>query len=196
MRGHDWLVGRRGQALALGATLLACFALWSGVAQPLAEWYNSRAETLLEQRALAERMDGLAASLPALRQMVAAGAGNREAAGATLTGASDSVASATLQERVQAMATAAGATLSSVETLPAESTGAWRRIGLRVSLTVSWPVLINLLRALDEATPRMLVDDLHVHGTVLVAHPVVLPLPTAFTVYAFRPGTGTAAAHP
>jgi general secretion pathway protein M len=187
--GAAWLIGRRGQALALAATLMVCPAIWAGVVQPLWSWYDTRAETLREQQALAERMEGLAASLPSLRGQVDAGAGDHAEAGAILPGASDSLASATLQERVQAMATAAGATLASVETLPADSAGAWRRIGLRVTLTASWTVLVRLLEALDQARPRMLVDDLHVHSTLLVAHPAVLPLQTSLTVYAFRAGT-------
>jgi general secretion pathway protein M len=196
MMGSEWLVGRRGQALALAATALVCFMLWLGLVQPLLSWYADRATTLLEQRALADRMESLAASLPALRRQAEAGAGGRTAANLGLSDTSDSVASATLQEQVQAMATAAGAMLASVETLPAESAGAWRRIGLRVTLTTPWPVLVGVLRALDEATPRLLVDDLHVHGSVLAAQPVAPPLQTSFTVYAFRAGTRTEAARP
>lgn len=191
MIGAAWLTGRRGQSLALLVTLLLCLIVWFDAVQPLLGWYGDRAETLQQQRAIAQRMESLAASLPLLRRQAQAGAGAQTAANATLKDTDDAVASATLQEDVQAMATAAGASLTSVETLPAESAGAWRRIGLRVNLTAPWPVLVRLLQSLDGATPRMLVDDLHVHSTVLVAHPSALPLQTSLIVFAFRAATTT-----
>ena len=42
---------------------------------------------------------------------------------------------------------------------------------------------------MDQATPRMLADDLHVHSTLAGGHPAVLPLQTSFTIYAFRADT-------
>lgn len=195
--GNEWLTGRRGQALAVVVSLLVVLAVWVAAVQPLLAWYREREETLAQRTALADRMEALAASLPALRQDARADAPGRSTAGrATLEGASDAVAGATLQERVQAMAASAGASLSSVETLPAEQAGAWRRIALRVNLTASWPVLVRLLAAVDEASPSMLVDDLHMHSTLLVAHPVALPLQTSFSVYAFRSGGASVASRP
>jgi hypothetical protein len=192
----DFLTGWRGQILAVSVTLLMGLLIWAGGVQPLLAWHAERSETLAQRRMLAERMEGLAATLPTLRRQAEAGAAGRVSTGATLGGASDSIAGATLQERVQAMATVAGATLASIETLPTESAGAWRRIGLRVTLTAPWPVLVKLLQALDQAPTTMLVDDLHVHSTLLVAHPVSLPLQTSFTVYAFRAGAAPGAARP
>jgi general secretion pathway protein M len=192
--GAEWLTGRRGQVLAVGVTLLLLLMVWIGAVQPLLAWHADRAETLLQQRVLADRMANAAATLPALRRQAEAGTGGHVASAATLAGASDAIAGATLQEQVQAMATAAGATLTSAETLPAEQTGAWRRIGLRLTLTAAWPVLVKLLEAIDRATPQMLVDDLHVHSVLLVARPVALPLQTSFTVYAFRAAPATTAA--
>jgi general secretion pathway protein M len=103
-----------------------------------------------------------------------------------LDGATDAVAAAALQQRVQDMATRAGATLTSAETLPATQTGAYRRIGLHVSLNAPWAVLARLLAAVDQGTPRMLVDDLQLHGARLVARPADPALDAGFTVFAFR----------
>jgi general secretion pathway protein M len=190
---REWLTGRRGRALALAATVLVCLLVWAGMVQPLLSWYGDRAETLRQQRALAERMESLAATLPQLRRDVAASSGEHAAPGATLHDSSDAVASATMQERVQAMAAAAGATLTSIETLPAENTAGWRRIGLRLTLTAPWPDLVRLLQALDDATPRMLADDLHVHRTLVNAKAVAVPLQTTLAVYSFRASTADAA---
>jgi general secretion pathway protein M len=187
-----WLTGGRGRALALCLTVLVLAAAWVGAVQPLLAWHADRADMLLRRRAVAERMRDLGATLPSLRRQAEQGAGPAPVR-ATLEGATDAVAGAALQERMQAMAADAGASLTSIETLPAEQAGAWRRIGLRVALAAPWPVLVRLLEAIDAATPRMLVDDLHVHSTLVVRDPVALPLQTSFTVYAFRPGDQPAA---
>jgi hypothetical protein len=55
-------------------------------------------------------------------------------------------------------------------------------------MTAPWPVLVRLLQALAQASPSMLVDDLHVHSTLLVQHPVALPLQISFAIYGFRHG--------
>ncbi len=113
---------------------------------------------------------------------------------ALLTGATDAVAAATLQGRVQDMAGSAGATLSSTEALPARQQGAYRRIALRVSLNASLPVLVRLLQSLDESTPRMLVDDLQCHTSPIViaqAHQTSPALDASMTIIGFRAGQET-----
>jgi len=88
------------------------------------------------------------------------------------------------------MATAAAAELTSIETLPAEQAGAYRRIGVRVELTAKLPVIVDLLKALDDAQPSMLADDIHLTATPTGGVNVPsLPLDVSFTVYAFRVGT-------
>ena len=153
--------GRRGQVLAVAIAAVALLTLWFGIVLPLAVWHATRAASLERQATLAGRMEALAASLPALRRRAATLAAG-PAPQTLLEGASDAVAGAALQEQVQAMAQEAGSPLTSVETLPAEPAGAYRRIGLRVSLSAPFPSLVHLLAAIADANPRMLVDDLQV----------------------------------
>ncbi len=154
--------GRRGGLLALGLTLLVLAALWIGVAAPLVERYADGAESLRQRRALARRMSELVATLPALRQQVHDSAADTPGPSAVLEAGSDAIASARLQELLQAMAEQAGIRLSRVETLPVEPRGAYARIGLRLGFATDWPALIQLLQAIEDATPQMLVDDLRV----------------------------------
>jgi general secretion pathway protein M len=193
---NPWLTGRRGRALALIMLLLACATVWACIINPLLSWYQSDAALLQQQTVLAARMEQAAVTLPALRRQAEISAGRPAAANATLPSTSDAVAGAMLQERVEAMATEAGAILTSVETLPAEPAGAWRRIGLRVALTAPWAVLIRLLEALDLASTPMLADDLHVHTSPIDARqPPTLPVQASFTVIAFR-AAAPGEAHP
>lgn len=181
-----WITGRWGQALALAAPILFGLTVWLVAVQPVVEWYANRSELIAERNLLADRMGAIVATLPALRQQVDDTLAAPAQTSSSFPGASNSIASAMLQEQIQAMATAAATSLSSVETLPAEPAGVWRRIGVRVALAAPLPELAGLLQALDQATPQMLVDDLQIHTGLLVARPVVLPLQTSFIVYAFR----------
>jgi general secretion pathway protein M len=150
--------GRRGQALALGLTAAAAALLWLAVIAPLTGWYESRAAALAQQRQMAARMAALSQEIPALRAAVSAAglpsAGNQ----VLLTGDTDAIAGANLQSALQDLAAQAGTSLDSAALLPAQQTGALRRIGMQVSVTATWPVLIALLEAVDTARPRMIID--------------------------------------
>jgi general secretion pathway protein M len=180
--------GRRGRLLALSITVAVPFMLWLLVAAPLADWYANRAETLAQRQRIAARMSGLVATLPELRRHAAAGAPQPQVA-ATLDGATDAIAAATLQQLVQDMAQRVGASLSSAETLPSAQVGQVRRIALRVTTRAPWPVLVQLLASVERATPRMLVDDLAIQGERVAAQGSVQPLDATLTVIAFRAAT-------
>ena len=179
--------GRRGQAIAVGLAVLAVAIVWLGLFAPLASWYADRSQALDALRSRAARETALIATLPALRTEAEAAA--KTPTRAVLTGDSDAIAGASLQEQVQTMATGTDAQLTSIETLPAEQSGQYRRIGVRVELSAQLPVVIALLKAVEEAQPSMLVDDIRLTATPVASLNAQLPLDAAFTVYAFRVGT-------
>ena len=178
--------GRAGQLLALALTTLVLATLWVGVVAPLIEWYGERAEALAQRKAVAERMEALATALPSLQQQATAVAASGAGDAALLEGDSDTTASASLQERLQAMFMQAGVQLHSVETLPGEDSGAFRRIGLRVSFNASWTVLMGLLKDLHLSTPALLVDDLQVRPALHRINTAQGSLDVTCAVFAFR----------
>jgi len=178
--------GRRGKALAVALLLLVLAAAWMAVAAPLLNWHADRAEALQQRSVLARRMAQVAAGLPELQRQAAAAAAVGPVAATLLDGSTDAVAGATLQQLVQDMAARAGATLSSTETLPAEAVAAYRRIGVRVALSAPWGVLVQLLRAVQQASPQMLVDDLQIRGGRQFGAAAEPPLEASFTVQGFR----------
>jgi hypothetical protein len=195
MSADRWLAGRRGQALAVGLAGLALALIWFGLIDPVRSWYASR-ESLLEQRqTLLHHMRDLAASLPALQSESASKRGEGDQADLMmLRGATDAVAAADLQERVQKMAAAAGVSLTAVETLPASPAGRWHRVLLRISLNTSWPVLAELVRSIEQSNTRILIDDIHFHSPTAIARPTVLPIQASMVLYGFRQteaGAGT-----
>jgi hypothetical protein len=178
--------GLRGQMLAVALTLTVLAALWFGVALPLTGWYHDQTDALAQRRTLLGHMRQVVETLPALQHMPADA---QPVATALLPGATDALAAAAMQSSVQAIAASAGVELASMETLPAEARGAYRRIGLRISLTAPWPVLIELLRAAGHGQPRMLIDDLQLRSSPMQQqqeHPGAIPVYASFTLLAFR----------
>lgn len=195
MTGDTWLIGRRGQALAAGILCVILGVAWFGAIDPIKSWYDDRNALLSQRQALLQRMRDVASTLPVLRA-AAAKSPSQGSAGETtmLPGSSDAVAAADLQERVQRMAADAGVSLTAVETLPASPAGNWHRVSLRISLNAPWPVLMALLRAIEDSPIHVLVDDIHFHSTTVVNRPTVLPVQASLVIYGFRPtaaGTGT-----
>lgn len=173
--------GRPGTALAIGLLVLLLAAAWLGIAAPLFGIYQDRAVRVGQDRARLAHMQAIVATLPALREAAPAAQ-----TGAAMLDGTDAIAAATLQGTVQSLATKAGATISSVETMPPVPAGTDRRIGLRVSLSAPWPVLVHLLQALAQANPAMQVTDLALHAAP--AHAASLPLTASFAVSALRAG--------
>jgi general secretion pathway protein M len=191
----DLPTGWVGRLLALSLTVVALGALWVGVAVPLRDWYANRAEQLENRHAIARRMAVFVEMLPELRhQAQVASASGKTGAEETLEGASDAIAGAALQERLQEMAARAGAPLSSAEALPGEAAGAYRRIGVRVSASAQWPALVRLLQAVAQASPRMLADDLQLRTSPQIPRSGLRPMEASFTVLAFRTASPQTAA--
>ena len=179
-------VGRRGQALALGLTALVAVFVWLGAVSPVLGWYGERADRLRDRQVLAARMASVAGSEPALRRQIQGS--TQEPRSALLAGASEGIAAATLQQRVQEMADRAGVRVSSTEAFPVEPAGAYRRIRLHVAVSGPWAQLVGLFSAIDTAAPRMLLDDLQIGASSTLTTEAVKPLDASFTVIALYSG--------
>jgi general secretion pathway protein M len=174
--------GQRGRILALGITAAAILALWLGIVAPLLDIYAARAKTLAQRRIQVDHMEQLAASRPSLEARVAQ-LGNQAPPQSSLSG-SIPVATAALQGLVQDIANSAGAGLTSVESLPGDETAGYRRVGVKLALSASWPVLVHFLQALEQSGTPMAVDDLQVRGTPQLAQANQQILEAGFSVYA------------
>jgi hypothetical protein len=179
--------GRRGQALAVGVTLLAAAAAWSGIAAPLLDEWQDRAERLRRQQALEQRMEALAATLPVLREQAAGAVAAGRQSGAMLPGSSDPLAAAALQQALDAQAAASGVRIASEEILPPQAAGAFRAIAVRVTATAPYGSLVALLLALAQAKIPMIADDIALRGPPANVRDDGLPVTANFTVTAYRP---------
>ena len=185
--------GRNGRLLALGLTAAVLLLTWAAAIGPLLEWHTDRLERLRAQEGLVARMTVLAATVPVLEREVASAPANDAAQPAPLEGATDALAAAALQEKLDELAAEAGLRFASTEALPAEPAGAeFRAIRLRVSVSAPWAAIVTLLHDAAAAPTPLVVDDLQLRGTVRATGAVNEgPLDAVFTVSALR-RTGTA----
>jgi Type II secretion system (T2SS), protein M subtype b/Group II intron, maturase-specific domain len=151
--------GQPGQALALaiGASLIA--VLWFGAINPVAHLYQCRSTVILQRENLLHHMRGLDAMMPSLQSRIGDGTVTPTPI-SLLQGTSAILAGVELQHRIEELARAVGASPASTESLATDSAGSYHRIGLRVTLTVPWPVFVRFLVAIRQTTPLILVDDL------------------------------------
>ncbi|MGA8755763.1 MAG: type II secretion system protein GspM [Stellaceae bacterium] len=193
--------GRRGQLLALALLVLVLGCVYFLAVTPLVDLYQQRAAKIEDGRLLLPRLEAVADGLPALRSRVAELRAAARTRKVTLDGASDAIASANLQSRIEGFASSVGATIGSTESLPAETRDGYRRIGLRFALNGPYATLVRLLAKLEEATPPLVVDNLQVHGVLRrpglpQAGSGEIGLDAGLDVYGFRAADKSAAASP
>lgn len=193
--------GRRGQILAVALLLLVLGSLYFLAVAPLVELYQQREAKIEDGRMLLPRLQAVAAGLPALRAQLAELRAAARVRKVTLDGASDAIAAANLQSRIEGFASSVGATIGSTESLPADTLDGYRRIGLRFALSGPYETLVRLLAELEEATPPLVVDNLQVHG--VLRRPGLpqtggadLGLDAGIDVYGFRNDDKAAAGSP
>jgi len=173
--------------LALAILCLVLGGVYFLVVAPVLDLYSQREATLADRRMLAPRLSAAAAELPALRARLAelqASATTRKIA---LDGASDAIAGANLQSRIEELAASTGVTIGSTEGLAAENRGGYRRIGLRLAITGEYDAMIKLLGAIETAAPPLILSNLQFHGVLRpISQPPSSRLDAGFEVYGFR----------
>ena len=157
--------GWRGQTLAAGLTLAMLAAVYVTVVAPLLQFYADRAVLIETRQSLQLKLDAVAAELPALRARIdELRAGGKQVGTMTFGGATDAIATAALQGRIAEFAGSAGVTIGSSESLPAETRGPYRRLGLRLVLSGSYDSFVKLLAQIEEATPPLIVSNLQIRS--------------------------------
>ena len=181
--------GGSGRVLAVSVLGVLIALVYVALIVPLIDLYQSGEAALADRQLLVTKLEHVAAEIPSLRARLAtlqtAGAGNE----VTLDGASDALASANLQNRLEQLAAANGVTISSTEAIAAEDRGPYRRIGLRVAISGNYEAIIKLLSAIREAAPPLILANLQMHGLFrAVTIRTSYPLESRFEVFGLRAG--------
>jgi len=176
--------GRWGQVIAVAAPLCILLAVIIGILGPALRWYDGRQQLLAAGQEQVASILAQEKSLPELQlqaRAVAQALGDRQV---LLAGKSAAIAAANLQSDLAGLAASTGASLTSMEVLPAQISGGLGRVGIAVEVTADWAALTDLLVSIQSAKPRMLVDDLSISGSGAPG-PADTALQASFSVFAF-----------
>ena len=187
--------GLRGQVMALSLALIALAGAYVLLIAPLVELHTERTVLMETRESLLVKLHATAAELPALRARVAEIRAAGDSRRMTLDGATDAIASASLQGRVEELAGAAGIAIGSTESLPAEVRGSYRRLGVRMVLSGSYENLITFLARAGAVVPPLIIDNVQIRA--FQKRPRSAPtasLDASIEIYGFRADTKSAEA--
>jgi len=157
------------------------------IVAPVLDLYSQREALLDDRRMLAPRLSAAAEGLPALRAQVAQLRTAASASRITLDGASDAIASASLQSRMEELAKSTGATIGSTEALAAENRSGYRQIGLHIKASGAYDAVVKLLEAIEKGSPPLVLSNLTIRSMTRPLGPAAAArLDAEFEVYGFR----------
>lgn len=152
---------------ALLLLIVAIVAAYSFILDPIIVGYGETDRQIEEVRDQLARYQRLAAERPALEQQIQQATNERTSDGYYLSGGTDAVAAAGLQDRVNALVGAKGGLLRSIQPMPGVDEQGFRRITLRVQMTATIEVLFETLYALESGTPMLFVDNLDIQSRAI-----------------------------
>lgn len=156
--------------LAALALLLAVVVLpYLAVVAPLLAAHAGREAELAELEDKAARLAGLAAARDELARQRDELAARRAQGGLLLSGASEALAAAALQNTLKAAVARAGGELRSTQALAVSEDKGFRRIAVRALLATDAEGLRTLLHAVESARPALVVVGLEVRGRARMA---------------------------
>ena len=147
-------------ALVLSAGVV--FALYVFVAAPIVAGYAETDAAMVQAAELLDRYRRIAAGRPALQERLEALKSRQSEIGTYLSGGTDALAGAELQELVNATVARGGGGLRSVQILPVKADGGFRRIGVRVQMTATMAQVLRVLHGFEAGSKLLFVDKLEV----------------------------------
>jgi len=157
-------VAMAGRFAAVALLLGALAAVYVAIAHPLLGEFRRNEEAIAGTVQMLARFQdvtvmraGIEAQLNELRQ--------REAqAGYILTGSTDALAAAELQDRIKMVVRESGGVVRSVQALPPEDEGSFRRIAVRLQMTTTTESFFNVVYSLETMLPALFVDNIDVQS--------------------------------
>jgi general secretion pathway protein M len=156
------LLSRTLAVVLLGIALLGAYRL---IIAPLVIAYRDGQSRIEQAKELLQRYEALAEQRSLLADRLAEQQERAASAAGYLTGPSDALAAAELQDRVKSVVEGAGGELRSTQILPAEELEAdldFRRTTLRVQFVVTIEGLEETLYELETGQPYLIIDDVTV----------------------------------
>jgi general secretion pathway protein M len=146
--------------LALGVlALILCF-IGLFVVLPLVSGYSERSTALAENEALTSRYLQQAGREAAMEAELQGLADLQRSSGFYLSGETEAVAAAAMQDYFRALAAESGAEVKSIQSLPAQSEAGLSRVSVRVALVATSESFYRLLHSLEGGSPYVYVENL------------------------------------
>lgn len=149
-------------AVALLLALLAAVYLY--VVSPVLAAYREADEDLAQTRDLLVRYERLAAAKLSHEDQLAELSARQADTGIYLSGTTDALAAAELQDRIRRAVVRHGGQLRSIQSLPAGSDGDFRDIAVRVQINAKLSSFHHLIYQLEAEKPFLFVDHLDVRN--------------------------------
>jgi len=134
------------------------------IAEPIIVGYGETDRAIAETRDQLSHFQRLAAMQPVLARQLEQTEAQQTSQGLYLSGGTDALAAAGLQDRVSAVVEGKGGTLRSLQPMPGIDEQGFRRITLRVQMTGTIEALFETLYALEVGTPVLFVENLDIQS--------------------------------
>ncbi len=148
------------RALALILLLVVVLLVVRMILMPIWSTYTGNREAIIRYQDDIVRYSRLSSQVGALRSAVEELQQSDDLARYVLGQESEPLAAAALQQRIKAVVTDSGGTLTSTQVLPTESEQGFKRVVLNVRMAASTDALQRILYELEIGLPYLIVDDL------------------------------------
>jgi general secretion pathway protein M len=153
-----------GRAAALSLLLALIGAIFIFAVQPLSRVHQETDDAIDAAGESLRRYERLAATRPALQKQFEQVRAQQDSSGFYLTGETDGLAAAELQDLVNATIAANGGQLRSIQILPAKAEGEFKRVSVRVQFTTTIERLARILYALEAGRTYLFIDNLDIRN--------------------------------
>jgi general secretion pathway protein M len=155
------LISRLAAVLLLVTAILAAYTL---LVEPIILGYGATGREIEGARDQLARFERAAAMRPALIKQMKAFEAQQKSLGYFLTGSTDAVAAARLQDQVGDLIENKGGTLQSIQPMPGVEEHGLMRITLRVQMTGTTETLFDVLYTLESGSPVLFIEDLDIQN--------------------------------
>lgn len=162
MFSKPW-ISRLAAVLLLIVTIAAAYSF---VLEPIIVGYGEANRQIEEVREQLAHYRRLAAVRPALEKQIQQAA-EQTSQGYYLSGGTDAVAAAGLQDQVNALVQEKGGSLRSIQPMPGIDEQGFRRITLRVQMSATIEALFETLYSLEAGTPILFVENLDIQSRLV-----------------------------
>lgn len=152
---------------ALLLLVLVLFGTYLTLVEPLVVDYDAIDREIDEAQDQVAHFERLAAMRPAVEQQLQQVDPEQSAQGHYLSGGTDALAAAGLQDRINALVADNGGTLRSTQPMPGVEEQGFRRITLKVQLTATTEELFDTLYELESGAPILFVEDLDIQSRIV-----------------------------